>query len=85
MLLCQVLNTALGPLPLVKEAAEGGEGGAEEKPPALPTAIAATHQRPVVLPDGSYATQTAMQEVAMPLVPGPSTANLRCARVCVCV
>lgn len=75
-LLYQVLKTSLGPLPLVKEATDG-ETEDGEAPKGLPTPIAATHHRPVVLPDGSYATQTAMQEVAMPLVPGPSTANLR--------
>ena len=74
-----MIKAALGPLPFVREddesnlAADTTTGDSMAPAPSAPAS-----QRPAVLSDGSYATQTAMADTfTAPMALGAQTPNLR--------
>ncbi|CAL5220396.1 g2403 [Coccomyxa viridis] len=73
----EVIRSGLGPLPFVKDKDEKEEG--DEEPEEAPArASAPASNRPAVLPDGSYATQTAMADTfSLPASMSASAPNLR--------
>ena len=78
------LKAALGPLPIVPSGADGaaggasddgdGGGGGDENAAARAAAAAAAPSRPQVLPDGSYATQSAQLTAPAPAASGAKAA-----------
>ncbi|KAK9833410.1 hypothetical protein WJX81_002667 [Elliptochloris bilobata] len=61
----EVIKASLGPLPFVREDADGEEPGANGTEPAAappPPPPMPASNRPAVLPDGSYASQTALAD-----------------------
>lgn len=73
-----MIRGCLGPLPFVSEGEEGAEGEGEPEVASVPAPI--QKARPVVLADGSYATQTAIpgEPAALSALPaGSSAPNLR--------
>lgn len=73
----QVVRAGLGSLPFFKEDDSEPEPAAEEE--TKKPVIHPVSNRPAVLPDGSYATQTALADTfALPLATVNAAPNLRC-------
>eukprot|EP00884_Botryococcus_braunii_P022038 jgi/Botrbrau1/8518/Bobra.0029s0022.1 len=72
----EVLKSAMGPMPLFKEDVGEGDAGAEEE--SVKPVLQPVSNRPAVLADGSYATQTALADTfALPMATTNSAPNLR--------
>lgn len=72
----QVIKTSLGDLPFNRGDAEGGKKGEDTQAPPKASEYSAK-VRPVVLADGSYATQTAAAETGSVVSARHITCNLR--------
>ncbi|OAY68008.1 Coatomer subunit beta-1 [Ananas comosus] len=76
------IKQSLGDLPFYTAAEEGDAADSSKKPQPVSSAATVSSRRPVILADGTYATQSAASELATSapaVVPGllASTANLR--------
>ncbi|KAG6534082.1 coatomer subunit beta-1-like [Zingiber officinale] len=78
----EVIKQSLGDLPFYSAAEEGATADASKKPLQINSSVTVSSKRPMVLADGTYATQSAASEIALsapPVLPGSSGSpgNLR--------